>query len=56
MYKRKLLPLEDLQQERLALLNMFVNSKTSYVKNNLHRRIKAVNKDLFTITKDTKYL
>jgi hypothetical protein len=56
MHKRKLLPLDDLRQERLVLLNMFANAKTRYVKDNLHHRIKAVNKDLFTITKDTKYL
>ncbi len=56
MPKRKLLPLEDLRQERVALLNMFANAKTTYVKNNLFNKIKAVNKDLFTITKDTRYL
>jgi hypothetical protein len=56
MSKRKLLPLDDLRQERLVLLNMFTNCKTRYMKDNLRHKIKAVNKDLFTITKDTKYL
>ncbi len=56
MYKRKLLPLDDLREERKVLLGMYANAKTSYVKSNLFNKIKAVNQDLFTITKDTRYL
>jgi hypothetical protein len=56
MPKRKLLPLDDLREERVLLLNMYSKAETTYLKNNLFHKIKAVNKDLFTITKDTKYL
>jgi hypothetical protein len=56
MSKRKLLPLDDLREERILLLSMYSKAKTSYLKNNLFHKIKAVNKDLFTITKDPKYL
>jgi hypothetical protein len=56
MPKRNLMPLDELKEERLVLLNMFINAKTRYVKDNLFKKIKAVNKDLFTITKETKYL
>ena len=56
MSKRKLLPLDDLREERILLLSMYSKAETSYLKNNLFHKIKAVNKDLFTITKDTKYL
>jgi hypothetical protein len=56
MYKRKLLPLDDLREERKVLLGMYANAKTNYVKANLYNKIKAVNQDLFTVTKDTKYL
>ena len=56
MYKRKLLPLDELREERIVLLSMYANAKTNYVKANLFNKIKAVNKDLFTITKDTRYL
>ncbi len=56
MSKRKLLQLDDLRQERVVLLSMYANAKTKYVKDNVYNKIKAVNKDLFTITKDTKYL
>jgi hypothetical protein len=56
MSKRKLLPLDDLREERVLLLRMYSKAETSYLKNNLFHKIKAVNKDLFTITKDTKYL
>jgi hypothetical protein len=53
---RKNWTLEQLKDERIRLLAMFVDAKTMYIKNNLHHKIKSVNRELFTITKETKYL
>jgi hypothetical protein len=56
MGAKKIRSIDELKAERTNLLQMFVTAKTRYVKDNLHHKIKSVNKDLFTITKDTKYL
>jgi hypothetical protein len=53
---RKNWTIEQLKDERIKLLAMFVDAKTNYMKNVLHYKIKSVNRDLFTITKETKYL
>ena len=53
---RKNWTLEQLKDERIRLLGMFIEAKTVYMKNSLHYKIKSINKDLFTITKETKYL
>jgi hypothetical protein len=53
---RKNWTLNQLKDERVRLLSAFVEAKTTYLKDNLHHKIKSVNRDLFTITKDTKYL
>jgi len=56
MEAKKMRSIDELKVERTNLLQMFVTAKTRYVKDNLQYKIKSVNKDLFTITKDTKYL
>ena len=48
--------IDELKIERVNLLQMFVAAKTKYVKENLHHKIKSVNKELFTLTKEIKYL
>jgi hypothetical protein len=53
---RKNWTINELRDERVRLLGMFVEAKTTYIKDNLHHKIKSVNRDLFTITKETKYL
>ena len=53
---RKNWTIEQLRDERVRLLQMFVEAKTTYFKDNLYHKIKSVNRDLFTITKETKYL
>jgi hypothetical protein len=53
---RKNWTIEQLKDERIKLLGLFVEAKTTYLKDNLHHKIKSVNRDLFTITKETKYL
>jgi hypothetical protein len=53
---RKNWTIEQLKDERIRLLAMFVGAKTNYMKNFLHYKIKSVNKELYTITKETKYL
>jgi hypothetical protein len=56
MGAKKMRSIDELKVERTNLLQMFITAKTRYVKDNLHDKSKSVNKDLFTITKDTKYL
>ena len=53
---RKNWTIEQLKDERIKLLSAFTEANTKYVKNNLQQRIKSINRDLFTITKETKYL
>jgi hypothetical protein len=53
---RRQFTIDELKAKRIALLNDFIDAKTIYLKNNLHHKIKSVNKDLFTLTKDTRYL
>ncbi len=53
---RKNWTIEQLKDERIRLLALFVGAKTNYMKNFLHYKIKSVNKELYTITKETKYL
>jgi hypothetical protein len=53
---RKNWTIDQLKDERIRLFNMFTEAKTEYLKNNLHYKIKSVNRELFTITKETKYL
>jgi hypothetical protein len=48
--------IDELKVERTNLLMMFSNAKTIYLKNNLHHKIKSVNKELYTLTKEVKYL
>jgi hypothetical protein len=48
--------LEELRFKRIDLLNKFVDAKTGYLKNNLSKRLKSVNQQLFTLTKDARYL
>jgi hypothetical protein len=52
---RKNWTLNQLRDERVRLLGMFSEAKTTYLKDNLYHKIKSVNRDLFTITKETKY-
>jgi hypothetical protein len=56
MRQRVTKSVEVLKVERLALLTLFADAKTKYVKDNLAHKIKSVNKDLYTQTKETKYL
>jgi hypothetical protein len=53
---RKNWTIEQLKDERIKLLSAFTEANTKYLKNNLQQRIKSINRDLFTITKETKYL
>jgi hypothetical protein len=53
---RKNWTIDQLRDERVRLLGLFVEAKTTYLKDNLNHKIKSVNRDLFTITKETKYL
>ena len=56
MKARTLKSVDTLRLERINLLTMYANAKTRYLKDNLHHKIKSVNKDLYTLTKETKYL
>lgn len=56
MKARTLKSVDTLKLERINLLTMYANAKTRYLKDNLHHKIKSVNKDLYTLTKETKYL
>jgi hypothetical protein len=47
---------EVLKVERVTLLTMYANAKTKLLKDNLNHKIKSVNKDLYTLTKETKWL
>lgn len=53
---RKNWTIDQLKDERIRLLNLFIEAKTIYLKNNLHHKIKSVNLELYTKTKETKYL
>ena len=53
---RKNWTLDQLKDERIRLLSEFTEARTAFVKNNLHHKIKSVNRELFTITKEVKYL
>jgi hypothetical protein len=48
--------IDELRSKRIELLNTFIDAKTLYLKNNLSKRLKSVNQQLFTLTKDAKYL
>jgi hypothetical protein len=48
--------LEELRYKRLDLLTRFVDAKTNFVKNAITKQLKSVNQQLFTLTKDTRYL
>lgn len=56
MEKKRLRDIEELKVERINLLTMYAKAKTRYFKDNLHHKIKSVNKQLYTLTKDVKYL
>ena len=56
MGAKKMRSIDELKVERTNLLQMFVAAKTTYVKNNLQHKIKSVNKELYTLTKEVKYL
>jgi transposase len=56
MGAKKMRSIDELKIERTNLLQMFVIAKTRYVKDNLFKKIKSVNKELFTLTKETKWL
>ena len=56
MGAKKIRSIDELKIERTNLLQMFVAAKTKYVKENLHHKIKSVNKELYTLTKETKWL
>jgi hypothetical protein len=56
MKARTLKSVDTLKLERINLLTMYANAKTRYLKDNLAHKIKSVNKDLYTLTKESKYL
>ena len=56
MGAKKMRSIDELKAERTNLLQMFVAAKTRYVKDNLHHKIKSVNKELYILTKEIKYL
>jgi transposase len=56
MGAKKMRSIDELKVERTNLLQMFVTAKTRYVKDNLFKKIKSVNKELYTLTKETKWL
>jgi hypothetical protein len=56
MKARTLKSVDTLKLERINLLTMYTNAKTKYLKDNLCHKIKSVNRDLYTLTKETKYL
>jgi hypothetical protein len=56
MKARTLKSVDTLRLERINLLTMYANAKTQYVKENLYNKIKSVNRDLYTLTKETKWL
>ena len=56
MGQKKLRSVDELRVERINLLTMYAKAKTRYLKDNLHHKIKSVNKELYTLTKDVKYL
>jgi hypothetical protein len=56
MRQRVTKSVEVLKVERINLLTMFANAKTKYLKDNLNHKIKSVNKDLYTLTKESKWL
>ena len=53
---RKNWTVDQLKDERVRLLSEYIDAKTKYLKDNLHYKIKSVNRELFTITKEVKYL
>ena len=56
MGQKKLKSVEELKVERVNLLTLYTRAKTTYMKDNLHHKIKSVNKELYTLTKEVKYL
>ena len=56
MAQRKLMTVEHLKEKRIDLLNEFLQAKTTVMKNNIHYRLKTVNKELFKRTQETKWL
>lgn len=56
MGQKKLKSVEELKVERVNLLTLYIRAKTTYMKDNLHHKIKSVNKELYTLTKEVKYL
>jgi hypothetical protein len=48
--------IDELKERRLDILNLFNHAKTNYVRRDLHYKLKSINRDLFTITKNTIYL
>jgi hypothetical protein len=48
--------IEELKQDRIILLYEYQDSKTEFVKNNIHRKIKAINVKLYKETKNPIYL
>jgi len=54
--KPKALPtLEELKARRLDILGLYPHVKTDHVRNTLHQRLRSVNRDLFTLTKNPIY-
>lgn len=56
MAQKNLQTIEDLKAYRIELLQKYIECKTSVMKNNLHYRLKTVNKALYKRTKETKWL
>ena len=54
--KMKSLPtLDELRLRRLDILNLTAVAQTNYMKAILYSRLKSVNRDLYTITKNPIY-
>lgn len=48
--------IEQLKEERILLLYEYQASKTEFLKNNIHRKIKAINVKLYKETKNPIYI
>ena len=47
---------DQLIDERKRLFAIFTEAKTEYYKKTLHRQLKSIGRELYTLTKETKYL
>ena len=48
--------IDELRARRLDIMNLFDHAKNDYVRKSLHYKLKSINRDLFTITKNSIYL